>query len=614
MSTIQDTVQPVVSVEPGSRSAVCSHESYSPQVEAICHHSGRYLARTEINPGRILLLREQHDFPGFPELDATFQRATHAREYQHVQWSKPAVRGVAAISAGILLLIMVLLLTRLADQVGGVVEFTIFYTGVSLGVAGGVGLLIYGARSLIQQTTIYHRESAGLPPAIVDFPLFGSYQVRTSEHCTVRLGNAETQPIQPSQQHCQINIQVHPINTSYHGYTSYRRIYADHPVGQFLHAGAIALENLANVRFPQGGVEYGHRLVLRAPINSLQPPSKSGHSPPISFLIPYNLHPHAFSAFQDERRRFPLECVPRLNPHDSYTLELHFRWRGTQDLNGWLVECRLSVPEELTCVERVEAGRYDSLSREVIWRNMPLRQANNREQVAVLRVTFREPLLEQFDAISGKRQQLVTALSGSFQCFFENGLLSGMDVRSDRVWTTLGVRAVDQSTAVIITNESTIDGTVVVDLCRLSQEHELVYTNQFTTTLPPDDTVIQLVLDTMVDAEVDVHQVEQALPKLDPAGTLHTRLYSWDISGRWYNITRLDAIDVHVVVAGVNTTKANGSTPRTTIDLHVRCLHDPRNHTTPINVAQLRDFLVLQLEQRLASVGGDPMSGSSQAP
>src|SRR6266508_6573853 len=105
MSTrYQDSQGEPIIVEIGKTSAVRSHRSYDPHVEAVCHHSGSYLTRAEVYPQWIGLLREQHDFPGFPELDREFAKAAHTYEHQHLIWSRPGIKGIACMCSGILLL------------------------------------------------------------------------------------------------------------------------------------------------------------------------------------------------------------------------------------------------------------------------------------------------------------------------------------------------------------------------------------------------------------------------------------------------------------------------------------------------------------------------------
>ncbi|NTV64770.1 MAG: hypothetical protein HGA65_14745 [Oscillochloris sp.] len=117
-------------------SLVMSHQSYRRPARLICHHSGRYLTVEENNPVKLWLWLEQHDFPGFPDLDQRFQVSAHSGDHQHLNWSVPAIQGVAMIIAGTALLIGAgMLFTRL-DQVASVLE------EAAAKVASGAGALV----------------------------------------------------------------------------------------------------------------------------------------------------------------------------------------------------------------------------------------------------------------------------------------------------------------------------------------------------------------------------------------------------------------------------------------------------------------------------------------
>src|SRR5258708_4591722 len=128
MSNLSPDSQPEsVLPEPGEGSAVRSHQSYESQVHAICHHSGQYLTSDETYHKWINPLRQQHDFPGVPELDDEFAQAAHAQNHQHRVWSKPGIAGVALVISNLLLLFLMARVLTQRDQVTtDVTEFVLF--------------------------------------------------------------------------------------------------------------------------------------------------------------------------------------------------------------------------------------------------------------------------------------------------------------------------------------------------------------------------------------------------------------------------------------------------------------------------------------------------------
>ncbi len=181
MTTLQQA-QPYTPGEAAlSTTPIRSHRSYEPHVEMVCHHSGRYLTRAETNPTTLAFLREQHDFPGFKELDDLFLNASHDRQHTHVIWNKAGVEGVAMTSAGIMLLVGTLYLARLSDQWGYVIEFALLWLMLVVGGFGGLTLLVLGIQRVSQRNAIFHRQAQGKHPEVWDFPLLCSYHVNLLE-------------------------------------------------------------------------------------------------------------------------------------------------------------------------------------------------------------------------------------------------------------------------------------------------------------------------------------------------------------------------------------------------------------------------------------------------
>jgi hypothetical protein len=611
----QDTDGEPIFLDVGSGSAVRSHTSYDPHVEAVCHHSGRYLTRGETYPQWRALLREQHDFPGLPELDRVFARAAHAFEHQHPVWNRPGVRGIALMLAGLLLLGALIPLFARRDQINGVlttpglIEFVLVYTLLAAGAATGLGLLIWGASLLVRRQALYHRDAAGLPPAVADFPLLNcAYDMAAWEHVEIDVGNAQAPPhltAKPST----LTVRLYPNATDIvANYLRYRQAYQQHGVGAYLHAGTIALVNLRAVDFP--ALEFNHRLVLHAPIPEPLHAGTYTEGSLVGFNMPYILKPRELFQWHDGQRRAPLECVPQLKADDSYTLELHFRWLGAPDLACRLEECRLSaLPPELGNVRHVHLGRFDSDHGEIIWRNLPFQRglaaasptSNAQPPTLVLSVTFANPILHQ-EVLHNQPE-----IAGSYRCSLD-GLLSGMTLQPEQIWNALGRRAAAEHVPINIEQSSMIDGRLVVDVRRLSQEHEHALAERICYHSPIEDELIARVLRVLVDGcRVDLQRIEQALPRLDPAGTLATQLRYWDIIGRQYDLSRLSAVDVHIVISGYDhMVHGEPDAPHVWIDLRARCLSDPRDHAPEQRAVSLLDALAQQIRQELGPGIGAP--------
>lgn len=566
-------------IEQDKASPVWSHQSYDPQVEAICHHSGRYLTGSETNPIWKQLLREQHDFPGLPRLDRAFSRAAHSAEHQHVIWSAVGIEGLAHFFTGALVLILVTFLFFQQYFVPGGTWFIIFWVGVGLLAAFGALLIIIGLSQGARREALYHRQARGLPPAIADYPLEVSYHLRATESIMADLNNMSTDLPRPRQARGQLVITLNPTPNDWETLTAYRHLYEGHDVGQYAHAGSIAMQQLQHLAIDAGPVEFGHRVVLRYPTADLTFDEGGQQWSPFQVKVDYHLLEQAVFQPHNGFRRFPLEVEPRLSPRDSRTLEVHFYWRGPGEPEHWrLDECILNVPDELGLVTRVTFGRYDHEKQQVIWRNRSFRQRN-----LVFSISFENPILGVRE-ITGRPLRV----DGVYR-FSYAGLLSGLELRPDLVWTSLGFRA-SQDT-VTIEKYTSISGRLALELQRLSQEHEYVQqTPVISCPFPPTEGVIEAVLKVLLQEGFDLQRIVRAAPRLDPMGRLDKQLLYWDIAGRRYNPELLDSLDIHVVVSGVYSTNQGNNDafqPRTTVDLRVRSLHDPRNQLTPASVDAL---------------------------
>ena len=567
-------------IEPAAGSPLRSHYSYDPQVEGLCHHSGRYLTRGEINEHMLGPLREQHDFPGIPELDRVFMRAAHARDHQHIVWSQAGIRGVALIIGGALLLIGSALLWRRFEQWAVLYEFVIAGLLLALGTAIGITAIAAGLYFIRSRTAIFHR-SAAHTPQLSDFPLFCAYKLDLAEAAQVDLGNMYPRsPITKSQSGL-LKIELQPEACMPKYYTDYMSIYANEPVGQYWHAGAITLTNGRYMNAPD--LEYSHRLVLRGPTAPYMQIAPSAWVSPIHFEMPYHIQSTALYRGEAQGRRFVLELQPELGAFDSYTLVLRFRWLGSPNVRCGLAECRLNVPPALLPISRVDNGRVvrEDGQTAVVWRNLLL---HNGE--LALSVTFNQPLLLH-----------QPQLSGSYKMLFDD-TLSGVRIQPEHVWNVLGRHATER-TQPSIQAQSTLYGNIAIDTARLSQEHEYVFSDSFPALGPPDHALLRCVVNRLTQDGVNILRIEQPAPRLDPHGTLRTQLLYWDIVGRHYGTSMFDAVDVHVVITGQQTAMSADSGSDSQIDLRVRCLHDPRNTELPESVDTMGKYLAEQLQRDL---------------
>jgi hypothetical protein len=566
------------SIERDESSAVRSHISFDSQVDAVCHHSGRYLTWDEANHPiwkRLLtrLMREQHDFPGLRRLDRAFKSAAHSSQHQHVAWSRVAVQNLGLLLFGPVILYLVVATFEQQDFVPLVVWWVYVIGLLVLALAGvvlmGMAVVRYGRRD-----QLFHKRAVGQPPAITDYPVQGSYHIRATESVTINLDNVHKERPIVTAQKGELSVAVQPSDNDWENYQTYREQYAAHSVGEYVHAGAIALENLSHVNFLDETAEYDHRLVLRVPSSHItwQPEDKGFE--PFTMNTAYEIRPSALYPRHNGLERFPLECEPRLSANDSRSLSLHFYWRGQDpDPTCRLEECILDIPDKLTPVTKVTFGRYDQEKQQVIWRNRSFRQ-----DTLELKITFEKPVLDCREPIVGTYR------------FSYDGLLSRMMIMPERAWTALGRQV--SADDVHIHRHTTVNGNLTLGLQRLSQEHEYVQPMPpIICEASPDEKMVEAVLNVLVEEGFDLQRVARAAPRLDPNGRLDKQLYYWDIIGRRYNEQLLDSLDVHVVITGSDSTayasEANNSVPQTHIDLRVRCLHDPRNQSTPKSVDAL---------------------------
>jgi hypothetical protein len=574
--------QPQTKRAPGS--AVHSHKSYERPARLLCHHSGQYLTVEENNPERIIWLREQHDFPAFKALDDRFQVAAHALEHQHLIWSRPALRGVALLVGAALLLFGVWSAWTRSDQWISAFEGAVVIASLIVGLVGGLTMIAAGFWQIGSRNTIFHRGAHGQRPAIDDFPLFGSYRVVITEAYKQDLANGQREPVSPTSLTGSVTVEVIPEPKAPETYKTYRDTYAAHSnsgVGSHLFAGAVALEGLRFVSFASP-VDYDHRIVLRQPTNEQFVLGGEPSRKPVRFHDRYIIDADALRSDPfSKNERAVLAVAPRLGAFDSYTLILTFNWAG-EPFECALEECRLAIPPELGLVEQVEHGRRveENGSTEVIWRNLVM----NRDGTLSLSVRFSNPLL-------GKGAP--ETLTGSYR-FIAGGAVSGLEVPLEQIWDALGHVSLPR-TRPSVNSSSVIEGNLALHIAILAQEHEHVATARVTSQDEPTGTLIGKITRVLTDLGVDIHRIEEALPRLDPLGTLNHQLRYWDVIGRKYELAALEAVDVHIVVSGSTRGQRTSNTP-TVIDIRVRCLHDPRSPQIAEQADNVRKLIADQLE------------------
>jgi hypothetical protein len=553
--------------------AVRSHKSHDSQVAAICHHSGQYLTLNEAKHPvwkRFMtrVLREQHDFPGLRNLDRAFAQAIHAEEHQHISWSKIAIQSLALLALiPIILFFLLPTLFRLQEFVPLALWF-IFLGVLALFALAFVIIAVAALWRYGRRESIFHKNAAGIPPAIADYPVQGHYQINAVETIKIDLDNVnDDRPRVVSQQGI-LTVALLSEQEDWEDFATYQQQYTGLNVGQHLYGGTIALENLSNVQFTEDALEFDHRIVLRFASDQLDT-----HGEPAEITLPpistaYEILSDALYPPFNGLARFPLEVEPRLVPDDSRTLQLRFYWHGHDSTAACrLEECILNVPDVLGRVTRVSYGRSDHERQQVVWRNRTFQQ-----QELLLSITFEEPILSCHDIIKG-----------TYSFSYEE-LLSELEISPDRIWTALGTVA--SKDAITVTKRTAVSGKLTLGLQNLSQEHEYVQAMPpIVCDLPPNEHLVEAVTDILLEEGFDLQRIMRAAPRLDPTGRLDKQLYYWDIVGRKYNEELLDSLDIHVVITGSDKIVHSGVDDtvqlQSHIDLRVRCLHDPRNVDTP---------------------------------
>jgi hypothetical protein len=572
--------EPTATPMPLAPSAVVSHQSFETPVAQVCHHSGRYLTAGETNPKKGTLFYEQHDFPGHPDLDKLFfQQAAHAAQHQHFTYNRPAIHGVGMLVTGVVLLTGWLALLSRFDQWATPLEYAFGMLLLTLASVGGLALIGYGAYQISQRFALYHRSAIGKPPALTDLPLLASYKIDAMERLTVAMelglgtGQPDTTLHEPTitDQDCTLRVELIPDEQMQALYTTYQERYGAAGYGEYLHGGTVALEHAHRVAMSPP-LEYGHRLVLRQPVAQQFASGQQYSGKPVRFERSYQLKSEVFEGEEGDLLLFPLEIQPEIRLDDSYTLLIHFRWHGDPTLQPFLTQCRITLPPDLGSVVRVSWGRVlDDI--EVLWRGLPF-----KEHTLTLSVTFAEAILKAQPVIEG--EYTVTL----------DGLLSGLLIRRDRIWNAMGV-PINGDARLSVRRKSTIAGPLRIHTVHLSQEHEHVVDGEDLVVLyEPDHALLRLLTQVLVAEGVSLQRIERPLQRLAPEGRLGLQLTYWDIVGRSYEEVNLNALDVHVVVAGRRLVQgplgsAGIKTPAglsptdqpTRIDVRVRCLHDPRN-------------------------------------
>lgn len=556
-----------------------SHQSFDSQVEAICHHSGQYLTADEANHPiwrRLVtrLLKEQHDFPGLRSLDRVFMNAAHANEHQHIVWSRIAIRSIALLLPIPFVVIILFTLFQLQDFIPLQLWY-FFLGGLALFAFGCLIATFFGIAQYLRRGTLFHNTNAKKPPMVLDYPIVGKYQVDVLEQVSINLDNVNTDRPQVMSQRGDISVNLYASSGQWEDYEKFRTHYQDHAAGAYVHGGTINLENLNSIRFLDDTFEFDHRIVLRVRSAEANFNSATTRYPTVKVKSSYEISPEALYPIHSGLPRFPLEIEPRLSPNDSRTLELRFSWRGpnpTADCR--LDNCTLNIPLVFGRVIRVKLGRVNHEKNQVVWRNRSFRQ-----QGLVLSITFEKPVLTCHDLITGN------------YTFSYEGLLSNMTVSPKNIWNVLG-RRLDKE-ACEISLKTIVSGDLTLGVQRLSQEHEYVQAMPtINCPYPPNESLVKAVTDVLLDEGFDLQRVTRTAPRLDPTGRLDKQLFYWDILGRQYIEDLLDAVDVHVVITGSDrilhgNQVDEGFQPYTNIDLRARCLHDPRNKSTPQAVDSL---------------------------
>ena len=580
-----------ITVESDDRSAIYSHQSNcSPDVHAVCHHSGKYLTVTETNPTTRLILREQHDFPGLPILDDSFKKAAHAAQHEHWVWSLPGIQGTVFLLSGLLVLYLVYQVEKLSAYMMGGIWLGLYSLIITAAGLTGIILVGYGIYLILQRDTIFHKRAHGMPPATTHFPVQCTYKIEIVEKIEAELGNVSKYPNSINQYIGRITTTLNPLQNELETLAKYQKQYQNHAVGDWVTAGAIAMSGTPGINFLDRNIDFDHRLVLCVPSETLEMDTQKGAYKPFEVISNYTVTPEKVCSQVNGLTIFPLQCEPRLSPIESQSLELHFTWLGKEPQFGlFLEECILGqdekIPEQLLPVTKVFYGRYDSTpeAEKVIWRNLPFQKIDGKYRL-LLKVQFEEPPLNCLENIVGKYQIRI------------NDLVSQLEINKDNIWTAWGLKAEAEDS--LIRRHTIVNGQLIINPQCLAQEHEHVAeAPPIICELPPNQKTVSSIMTFLLDRGFDLHSINQAPPRLHPTGRLDAQLQYWDISGRHYDSETLEAIDLHVIISGydhisrISSRKSIKS--RTQIDIHLRCLHDPRHRYT----AERADTLLFGLTQ-----------------
>jgi hypothetical protein len=520
------------------------------------------------------LFREQHDFPGLRRLDRAFSQAVHAEEHQHIVWSTIAVQSTALLMLVPIILLLVVVLFRFRDFVPAALWYP-FLGVLALFAAAGVIMALLAVVRYGRREALFHRNIGNKVPAVFDYPVRGTYTIQGREAININLSTAQSGRPQVRQQSGSLVVTLTPEPGQWEDHHTFRQRYPQEYVGQYVHGGVVALENVGNVQFQNDVLEFGHRLVLRNPATEVIPAEPGAAIRPLQVQTYYELSAHALYPQHNGLEQFPLRIEPRLAPDDSRTLRLRLQWHGPNTAALCrLEECILKIPDKLGDVTRVTLGRFDKERQQVIWRNRAF-----KEQGLELRITFEQPIL-----------QCDEWLRGTYSFVYED-LLSGITIRPEHVWTVLGTPA--GTDKVEVSCQTMVQGYITLNMQQLSQEHEHVRSMEpIICQAPPDETMVQCVTAVLLEEGFDLQRITRTAPRLDPTGRLDKQLFYWDIVGRKYNEELLDSLDIHVVITGSDRMNGTGVVddifqPSTNIDLRIRCLSDPRNTKTPASMDTL---------------------------
>lgn len=574
-------------IERNGRSPIHSHQKgYSPDVETICHHSGRYLTQAETNPTLRFLLKIQNDFPGLPKLDAFFDsEAKHSAQHEHWIWSKHAVQGLALLITGTILIYLYTLNEQLSDFVSIGIWLQLFRGGLVVALLFGIIIAIYGIYLIGNKKALFHSDSQSLGPATPDFPIECKYEIQIQEDITATLGNVVVQSDILTESKGQISTTVLPISNDYETFDEYQTRYASHNVGQYMIAGAIGLEKLQGIQFKSENVEFDHRILLRGPSSLLKYNAKTDTYDPFTLQTAYEIESDFLFPLNDGLPQFPISCIPSISHRDSRRLYLTFRFdfpknKYPDKTQLILQECIITEISEdyLQPVTFVENGRYDTENNRIIWRNLQFEQinplANSATQSWELKigVSFEYPILNCPDQIFG-----------TFKIKLNN-LVSQLSIQKENIWTVWGAK-IDEN-ASLIRKKTFFKGQLQISPQLLAQKHEhITKVETVICKRIPNEQFVQDVLHVLQEARFEIQRITKANPRLHPTGRLDAQIQYWDITGRSYNEQTLEAIDLHLIISGhqdvspLSTKEA--ILPQSQVDLRLRCLHDPRNHITP---------------------------------